>query len=58
MENKKLVGVKAIAAFLGVGLRTVERWLADDRSGFPGLRVGGRWMADPDEIAVWMRKHT
>lgn len=53
MENKKLVGVKAIAAFLGVDRTTVWRWLGDPDRGAPIRKVGGRYFAFEAELMAW-----
>lgn len=49
-----IYGVKAIAGFLRVSVRTVNRWIADESSGFPVRRVGGRRFARSAELRQWM----
>lgn len=51
-----LYGVKAIAGHVGVSRATVERWLADESSGCPAFRVGGRWVAISGEVVEWLRR--
>ena len=49
-----IYGVKAIAAFLQVSKRTLDRWLADENSGLPVRRIGGRRFANSDELRQWL----
>lgn len=49
----ELRGVKAIAEFLGVSDRTVERLLVTDQTEMPVSRIGGRWIADADDLRDW-----
>lgn len=51
-----LRGVKAIAGALGVGDRTLERWLVTDETELPVAKVGGRWTAHEDELQRWKRQ--
>lgn len=53
-KNEWIYGVKAMAAFVGVGTATIDRWLADESSGFPARKVGGRWFAISAEIRGWL----
>lgn len=55
-RNEWLYGVKTIAGFVGVSRATVERWLADESSGCPAFRVGGRWVAISSEVMDWLRR--
>ncbi len=50
-----LRGIKAIADFLGVGDRTVKRWIATDETDFPIYRIGGRWSAHTGDLNRWQR---
>lgn len=54
-KNEWIYGVKAMAAFVGVSRRTLERWLADESSGFPARKHGGGWFGVSDEIRGWLR---
>lgn len=59
-KDEWLRGVKCIADFLGVGERTVWRWMADvgtspEEGGFPVYRVGGRWVAHTADLRRWRR---
>lgn len=53
-KNEWIYGAKGIAAFVGVGVATVNRWLWDESSGFPARKVGGRWFAASAEIRGWL----
>jgi hypothetical protein len=55
-KDEWLRGVKCIADFLGVGERTVKRWLLTDQTDFPVSRIGGRWVAHTDDLRRWMRR--
>lgn len=48
-----LWGVKSIAAALGVGDRTLERWLVADETDLPVYKIGGRWAAHSDDLQRW-----
>lgn len=50
-----LRGVKAIADFLGVSDRTVERWIVTDETDFPIYKCGGRWAAHTGDLRRWQR---
>lgn len=54
-KDEWLRGVKAIADFLGVSDRTVERWIATDETDFPIYRCGGRWSAHTGDLRRWQR---
>ena len=57
MENKKLVGVKAIADCVGVTERTVRRWCRSRLVvGIPILKAGGRYFAFEADLRAWMRR--
>ena len=53
-----LWGVKSIAAALGVGERTLERWLVTDETELPVVKVRGRWSAHPDDLRRWQRQQS
>ena len=53
-KNEWIYGAKGIAAFAGVSLRTLGSWLADESTGFPARKVGGRWFATSAEIRGWL----
>lgn len=55
-KDEWLRGVKAIAEFLGVTVRTVERWLVAGRADFPASRIGGRWVAHTADLREWTRR--
>lgn len=48
-----LWGVKSIAAVLGVGERTLGRWLEKDEIDLPVRKVEGRWAAHVDDLRRW-----
>ncbi|OHC54496.1 MAG: hypothetical protein A3D16_09985 [Rhodobacterales bacterium RIFCSPHIGHO2_02_FULL_62_130] len=51
-----LWGVKSIAGALGVGVRTLERWLVTDETELPVSKIGGRWNAHADDLQRWKRQ--
>lgn len=51
-----LRGIKAIAEYVGVTGRTVERWIATGQPDLPVMRVGGRWVAHTEELLAWMQR--
>lgn len=51
-----IYGVKAIADFLGVGDRTLKRWLQAGEQGLPVFKIGGRWGAHPEDLRRWKRQ--
>lgn len=48
----RLLSKKAIAAGLGVSVRTVDRWLAD---GLPTRTVFGAVRCNPHDVADWLQ---
>lgn len=52
-NGKKLMGVKAIAAFLNVDERTVRRWCGDPNRGAPVRKVAGRYFAFETDLTKW-----
>jgi predicted DNA-binding transcriptional regulator YafY len=53
-RGKKLVGGKAIADFMGVTERTVQRWCRDRAAaGAPILKIGGRYAAFEADLRGW-----
>jgi predicted site-specific integrase-resolvase len=55
-KGKLILGVKAISGFVGVSDRTLGRWLVDGGADFPVYKLGGRWAADSDDLARWMKR--
>lgn len=48
------------AAYLGVGVTTVERWWADPESGFPAVQIGGEKSVvrvHRDDLDAWVKGH-
>lgn len=46
---RKRVTLDVVAAGTGVPIRTLRRWIAEDR--MTAERTDGRWMVDPLEVA-------
>lgn len=53
--DRRIVGVDAIGAVLGVSGRTIRRWADDPESGLPVHRLGGRWVGYKSELVAWER---
>lgn len=51
-----LWGVKSIASALGVGERTLKRWLVTDQTELPVSKIAGRWSAHQDDLRQWKRQ--
>ena len=48
-----LIGLRAMAAFMGVSERTIRRWIANH--GFPaGLMPSGHWLSSKRSIRDWV----
>ncbi len=47
-----LVGLKGIAAYCGIHIDTLRRWMQDFK--MPITKIGGRWCADPDALDEWL----
>ena len=49
-----MMGYRSIAAFLGIGLRTAKRWVAEGVLPPPDLRLRGivRWR--PETVQTWL----
>ncbi|MDO8983771.1 hypothetical protein [Cypionkella sp.] len=56
-RGKRLEGVKAIAAFMGVTDRTVRRWCCGRLvAGVPILKAGGRYFAFEADLRAWVAR--
>lgn len=53
MSGETLWGAKAIATFIGVSVDTVYVWATDPMK--PIYKPGGRYCANKDELALWLR---
>lgn len=54
---KPFVGVRDVAAMLGISPRTLEGWCAQDRMPKPYYRIGGRLMWRPADVETWIETH-
>ena len=52
-DDEWLIGLRAIAAFMGRSDRTIRRWINDH--GFPaGVIPSGHWIASKQSIRDWV----
>ena len=55
-DDEWLIGLRAIAAFMGRHERTMQRWIDDH--GFPtGMLPSGHWIASKQAIRDWVLVH-
>jgi hypothetical protein len=59
MKNSRRIPNKDVAARYGVGVRTIDNWLADEKLGFPTpLVINGRKYYVEDELDEFDRRAT
>ncbi len=52
-DSEWLIGLRAIARYMGVSERTIRRWI--DEHGFPaGMLPTGHWIASKQSIRDWV----
>jgi len=51
-----LIGLKAIADYLGRSPRTIYNWIQDQAQGFPAQKVGGMWEARSVDLDAWRQR--
>lgn len=54
--NKKLLNIKEICAYLGIG-QTKARELVRGHNGF-GVQIGNRWYADKFKLDKWLDRES
>lgn len=53
MEQRPLVGIKKIAAYLGLGPKATRKELHAGR--IPGREVAGRWISNSTVLNDWLK---
>ena len=56
MDQKKLMTIKEMSQYLGVGL-TKCRELIRGKNGF-GIMIGNKWYADKEKLDLWIDGQT
>ena len=52
-DDEWLIGLRAIAGYMGRADRTIRRWI--DNHGFPaGMLPSGHWIASKQSIRTWV----
>lgn len=56
-DRRPMLGYRELADYLGIGVRTCKRWVAEGEIPAPDLRLRGvvRW--HPDTIDRWLVRH-
>jgi len=52
MMASKVLNTKEVAAYLGMGIRTIYRLAASGQ--MPAAKVGGRWRFHVDALDTWL----
>lgn len=51
-----LIGTKEASKLLGVSLRTVQDLCAGPNTGFPAVKMGNRYLINPELLAEWVKQ--